>query len=69
MKACLPAKVGKGCADRDEPNRKSSEQVEVEPKHNEIECTVDGAMQYAKNNEDPRGVYVHCIDLFCDEKV
>ena len=69
MKAYLCAKVGNGCADRDEPNREGSEQVEVEPKHNEIECTVDGAMQYTKHNEYPRGGYVHCIDLFCGEKV
>lgn len=69
MKAYLRAKVSKGCAERDEPNREGGEQVEVESKHNEIECTVDGAMQCAKPNEDPRSGYVHYLYLFCDEKV
>lgn len=69
MKAYLRSKVVKGCADRDEPNREGGEQVAVKPNHDEIECAMDDAMQSAKYNEDPRSIYVHCIDLLCDEKV
>ena len=69
MAAYLRAEVGKRRAERDEPHRDGGEEVEVEPEHDEIERAMDGAMQCAKSNEDPGGVYVHRIHLIRDEEI
>jgi hypothetical protein len=43
--------------------------VEIEPEHDEIERAMDGAVQGAKSNEDPPGVYVYCVHLIRHEEV
>jgi len=63
----LCAEPGEGRSNRHEPQRERGDQVEVEPQHNEIECTMYGAMQYAKSHENPAGIYIQHIHLFGDK--
>src|SRR6266446_893501 len=61
--------VGKNGANGDEPNRERRNEIEIKAQHHDIDGAMNGAVQYAEDDENPGGVYIHRIHLISHKEI